>query len=218
MRIVIVGAGSIGLHLAQLLIAEGDHVVVVDKDEMLCKNLASAIDALVINGDITKMETYVDAEIEKADIMIAVTPRDEVNLLACLLAKERGVPREIARITDPQLTEVFERLGIEKAICPEVEAANVIKNLVSGRFGIVELISTSEGDLKLLDVTVGKNSEAVQKRLIDIQLPKGCSILAVYRENESVIPRVDTVFEQGVRVILIARAEAVEAIEKIFAG
>ncbi|MFQ5761673.1 MAG: potassium channel family protein [Candidatus Bathyarchaeia archaeon] len=218
MRIIIVGAGSIGRYLAELLIDEGNQVVVIDKDEALCKDLASEIDALVIHGDITRLETFTDAEIGKADVVIAVTPKDEVNLLASLFAKEQGVPREVARVSDPNLIEVFERLGIEKAICPEVEAAHVIRNLITGRFGIVELISTSSGDLKLLDITVGEGSDAAGKRLIDLQLPKACSVLAVYSGTESVIPRVDTVLNSGDRVVLITRADGAEEIEKLLAG
>ena len=218
MRIVVVGAGAIGRYLARLLSEEGNQVVIIDRDEALCKEIAAELDALVIHGDVTKHEAFDDAEISKADVMIAVTHQDALNLLACLIAKEHGIHRVIARVTDAELIKVFERLGIEKAICPEVEAANVIKSLITGRFGIVELITTSSGDLKLLDVTVSGASEAVDKRLIDLPLPRGCSVLALYSGKEFIVPLVDTPLHEGDRVILIAKAEASEEVERLFTG
>ena len=141
MRIVVVGAGRIGQHLAKSLAAHKHEVVVIETDEKRSKLLSSETDALVIRGDATKLETFQDAEVAKADVFVALANHDETNLLACLLAKDIGVPRLMARVSDPSLAKTFEQLGIEEAICPEVVAANLIEGAIIGHHAVARLIS-----------------------------------------------------------------------------
>lgn len=217
MRIVLAGAGKIGQHLARLLIKDGNHVIIIDKDEEVCKNVASDLDALVIAGDATKMDTLRDAEVGNVDVLVAVTDRDEVNLLACMIAKEHRIPRVIARVGDPGLIEIFQHMGVEKAISPEIEAANVIHGLIRGRFGLVELITTSAGDLELVEVSVNEASPAMNKKLKDLKLPVDCPIIAHYSGGKPLPPKGDSVLRNGDRIVILVRAPSKEYVNKAFA-
>ncbi|RLF14573.1 MAG: TrkA family potassium uptake protein, partial [Thermoprotei archaeon] len=157
MRIVVVGAGKIGSNLAKMLIERGNEVIIIDYDEERCSKLSAEVDALIIKGDATKLETLRDAEVDKADVFIAVTDRDEVNVLSCLIAKQMGSTRTIARVGDSRLIEVVEALGVERAICPELVTARLLSDLVTGRYGVSELL-TSEGGFKLLDIILSASS------------------------------------------------------------
>jgi trk system potassium uptake protein TrkA len=213
-----VGAGKIGRNLAKYLTESGNQLTIIDKDEVLCKSLASAVDALVIHGDVTKVDTLENAEVSKADVLIAVTDRDEVNLLACLIAREHGVPRVIARVSDPDLSEIFEHMGVEKAICPEVVTSHVIENLISGRFGIVELVRSSTSDLKLLEVTVNENSDAVGKKLGEIYLPSDSMVLEIYERDKYFAATRSHILRAGDKLIILVKAEAIEEVKKIFSS
>ena len=99
MYIIIAGIGRVGYTLAKSLSEKGHDIVLIDIDKNVCKKASADIDALVINGDCTKTKTLEEAGIEDADIYIAVTGKEEVNLMSSLLAKSYGINKTIARIS-----------------------------------------------------------------------------------------------------------------------
>lgn len=218
LRVVIVGAGKIGGHLAKRLSQARNEVVVIDRDEKKTEQLSGEVDALVISADITRLETFRKAEIENADVLVAVTDRDEVNLLACLIAREVGIPRCVARVADPELESTFERLGVEEAICPEVVTANLIEELVRHPHGVAELLTTEEGDTKLMEIRVLANSEADGKRLGELHLPADVLVLALRRRESFTVPDPETVFQENDRVIVLSPAEALDRVNRVFRG
>ncbi|TFG36527.1 MAG: Trk system potassium transporter TrkA, partial [Nitrospirales bacterium] len=98
MRVIIVGAGEVGYQIAKYLSLEAVDVVVIDKDRSKIKRITEELDVAVIEGEGGDPSTLEEAEAGKADILLAVTDRDEINMIACLLAKVFNVPRKIARI------------------------------------------------------------------------------------------------------------------------
>jgi len=222
LRIVVVGAGKIGSNLAKMLIERGNEVIIIDYDEERCSKLSAEVDALIIKGDATKLETLRDAEVDKADVFIAVTDRDEVNVLSCLIAKQMGSTRTIARVGDSRLIEVVEALGVERAICPELVTARLLSDLVTGRYGVSELL-TSEGGFKLLDIILSASSQIVGKTLKDVVKtiplpPWSYVILAIAEEDKVFKPNDDWVFKEGQRLIILVKAEEAEEVKRIFTG
>lgn len=217
MRVFIAGAGDVGRHLSKILAEKGNSVVVMDVNEEACNKLSSEVDALVVTGDATKLTTLREVEVDKADVVVAVTDRDEVNVLTGLLAKELRVPRIIVRVSDERLIEVVEALGIEKAVCPEVVTARIIDSIITGSYGIPELIALG-GNVKLMDVMVSATSPAAGKSIKELPLTPHWIILAVYEGGNLVKPTEDLVIKEGQRVIVLSRMEHADEVSKLFGG
>ena len=118
MYVVILGGGRVGLNLASFLISDDQDVTLIENDDELCNKAAAGLDALVICGNGTDTKTLKEANIEDADVYVAATGNDEVNLLSCVLVKGYGVPKIIARVSDYNHIEAFKSAGIDFAISP----------------------------------------------------------------------------------------------------
>jgi len=113
MHIIIVGSGRVGENLASFLINDGHDIVLVETNRDLCSIAASQLDALVLCGNCTDPQILEDANIDEADVFVAVTGSDDSNLLACMLAKEYKVPKILARVIDPRHEKVFKKIGVD---------------------------------------------------------------------------------------------------------
>ena len=133
MRIVIVGAGKVGMALTQQLSAE-HRVTVIDQEPQLINNIINVYDVMGICGNGASYEIQMEAEASKAELLIATTSSDEINILACLVAKKLGVKHTIARIRNPeyekQLRFMREELGLSMAINPEKVACLLYTSMV----------------------------------------------------------------------------------------
>ena len=215
MYIVIAGIGRVGFALAKSLAEKNHDLVLIDKSKEICEEVASEIDALVINGDCTRVKTLESADIESADIYIAVTGRQEINLMSALLAKNYGVPKTIVRVRDPEYKEVFENLNIDVVVSPELVAANYIEKLIDLP-GIVDLAVIGRGDAEILELIIGENSKVANRRIRDLERNKDYLIIAVYEDGELKIPDGDTRLKPKNRVIVLAKKDAVDYVKKLF--
>ena len=164
MRIIIVGCGKVGSSIASELNLEGHEISVVDINHGAVDKLANSLDVLGIEGNGATYDVLIEAGAEYADLLIAATARDEINLYSCLMAKAAGVTHTIARVRNPEYTNdlyrIKEHLGLSMAINPEQTAANEISRLL--RFsGALEIDSFSKGVVELIKVTVPQNSSIV---------------------------------------------------------
>ena len=133
MNIIIVGCGKVGYALARELSNEKNDICLIDKDNTVLQNAINILDIQAISGDGTSYKMLLDAGVQDADLLIAVTDKDEINLLACLMAKKAGNCQTIARVRNPQYYEeinyIKEELGLSMAINPERIAAFEIARL-----------------------------------------------------------------------------------------
>ena len=164
MRIIIVGCGKVGSTIASELNLEGHEISVVDINHGAVDKLANSLDVLGIEGNGATYDVLIEAGAEYADLLIAATARDEINLYSCLMAKAAGVTHTIARVRNPEYTNDLYRIkehpGLSMAINPEQTAANEISRLL--RFsGALEIDSFSKGVVELIKVTVPQNSSIV---------------------------------------------------------
>jgi len=128
--IVIVGCGRLGSHLANQLSRDGNSVVVIDRDEATFNDLSSDFSGFRIEGDATQRAVLQEAKLKKADILIATTHEDNVNLMVAQVAlKIFGVPHVLARVFDPKREEVYAQLGVD-TICPTSVAADMFLQAV----------------------------------------------------------------------------------------
>ncbi len=129
--IVIVGCGRLGSHLANCLSREGNSVVVIDKVETTLNELTADFSGFRINADATHLSVLKEAKLNDADVLIATTHDDNVNLMVAQVAKQIfNVPHVLARVFDPKREEVYTRLGID-TVCPTSVAAEVFLRAVS---------------------------------------------------------------------------------------
>ena len=206
MRIVIIGAGKIGRHLARELAEAGHAVTVAESDAEVARQLAESVDALVLEGDGTSMSILKDAEVSRADWLLAVTGQDEVNLTACELAETMGADRVLARLNDPRNRATFDALGI-----PVVAVTDLISQLISREidfFHLERIALLARGRISLIEVEVGPDIPA--RKVVDLGLPAQTVIVAVTREKdggEVLVPRGDTVIEPGDRVLAVTSVD-----------
>ena len=217
MYIVVVGGGLTGARLAKRLADRGHNVVVVEKDERKAHELAAELDTLVIHGSGADIDVLKDAGIGKADVLVALTHADEVNLMACELAKKTGVPRVIARVNDEKYTKMFEELGVDIAISLVDAGTLLFEKAVMG-FGAYGLLGIGGGKGEVVEVPVGVDSKAIGKPVKDLNISKGCTLAMITRGDKLIPPRGDTVIQAGDFVTVVGKPGAVLKATKYLRG
>ena len=211
MNIVIVGCGKVGTSIASELNLAGHNIVVIDINRAAVTRLSDSIDGMGIEGNGATYETLSEAGAGDADLVIAVTARDEVNLYTCLMARTCGCPNTIARVRNPEYTNdlfrVKDILGLSMFINPELTAAVEISRLL--RFsGALEIDSFSKGMFELIKVGVPKNSPLVDRAISRIDILRGkVRICTVERDNEVYIPNGEFVIRAGDRISIASKPE-----------
>ncbi len=214
MYVIIAGIGRIGFALAKSLSEKNHDLVLIDSNKKVCEEVASEIDALVINGNCENIKTLENAGINDADIFIATTGYQEINLMSSLLAKNYDVPKTIARVQNPEYKSVFEKLNIDIVVSPELVAANYIEKLID-RPGIVDLAIIGRGDAEILELIITEKSKVVNKKLKEIG-KKDYLIIAIYEDDELTIPDGDTELKPNDRIMILAKKDAVDEVRKLF--
>lgn len=217
MYIVIVGGGRTGLRLADRLIRRGHEVAIVEKDEDRAQELATELDALVINGNGANLDVLSDAGAGKADALVAVAASDEVNLMACELAKKLGVPRIVSRVNEEKHAAMFEDLGVDAAISMVSAAAKLYEKAVTGP-GMYGLLSIGGGTGEVVEVSVDESSDAVGKTIREMNIPETCSVAMIYRKDQLIPPRGDTEIMADDLVTLVGDQDSVMNVAKTLRG
>ena len=211
MKIVIVGCGKVGTSIARELNDEGHDISVVDNNRKAVNRLSETLDVLGIEGNGATFEVLSEAGAETADLVIAATARDEVNLYACLMARSAGVPHTIARVRSPEYTSDLDRvkdqLGLSMSINPELTEAIEISRLL--RFsGALEIDSFAKGAVELIKVEIPSGSAVDGKKISQIDTLRGrIRVCTVERANEVYIANGETVIKGGDKVSVVAKPE-----------
>lgn len=214
MHIIIVGSGRVGENLASFLISDGHDIVLVETDRNLCSIAASQLDALVLCGNCTDPQILEDANIDEADVFVAVTGSDDSNLLACMLAKEYKVPKILARVIDPRHERVFKKIGVDLIINPERIVANYLGKLIT-RPKITDLVILGKGDGELIDLTVD-SKKTIGKKIGDLSPTDDFLIVAVYENENIIIPKPDMVLKEDMKISILVKTERASEILNIF--
>lgn len=162
MRIVIAGAGDVGVHLARLLVSENQDIILIDKNPEVLEQVANAMDIETVIGDASSLRILKKCEVEKARLFLAVTTSEKDNLIAAMLAKKLGAKKTIARVSNQEFLEeetrmLFEAQGVDHVISPTRLAAKEIVSLVEYQ-GVTNLFSFEEGKFNLLGVLITHQS------------------------------------------------------------
>ncbi|MBW2091133.1 MAG: Trk system potassium transporter TrkA [Deltaproteobacteria bacterium] len=224
MKIIIVGAGEVGYHIASKLSKENKDVVLIDLDAERLKQVSETLDVQTLHGSGASPTLLRAAGIESADMIIAVTDSDEANLISCLMSRliSAGTTR-IARIRNQDYFDIEgiktgEVLGLSLVINPEIEVVKKILSLLEVP-GAVDVVDFADGLVRLIGLKINVNSHLAgltMAELREIDPEQHILIAAIYRNNSVIIPRGDTRLEAGDLVYLPARPEEVERILQIF--
>ena len=193
MNIVIIGLGSIGRTILKSLSGEGHTITIIDEDKDLIEGLIERYDVFGVVGNGASMDIQKEANTEDADLMVAMTRNDELNIFACLVAKRLGVKHTIARVRNPdyrkQIVEMKDALGISMVVNPEKETANEIFNLINLP-SVSSMEHFAEGKVLLVEVNVKKGSPLIGESLISLgkKLKSRVLVCAVRRGDEVLIP------------------------------
>ena len=212
MKIIIAGAGEVGFHLAKLLSFESQEITLIDLDKERLSYAETHLDIKVVSGDITSVSVLKSSNISNADLFISVTSSETSNITSCVLAKQLGTKKTIARISNTEFIQnkselEFEKLGIDELISPESLAASEIELLMSQSV-FNDTYEFENGALTMLGLTLSEEAEIINKtvKLAAEFFPDIHFIpIAIQRKGSraTVIPRGDTVFLKGDRVVFI---------------
>ena len=198
MKIIIAGAYAIGTHLAKLLSRNDQDTVLIDSDEERLAAISSDYDLMTIHSTASKVQTLKDAGIDKADLFIAVTPDENLNMNACMLASALGAKRTVAKVDnyeyiDPKLKKLFENVGISSLIYPENLAARDIANGLKMSW-VRQRWDVHDGALVMLGIKLRDTCEILNEPLKDLCKPESpYHIVAIKRGEDTIIPRGDDV-------------------------
>lgn len=198
MQVIIIGCGKVGAKFAKVLYEEGHEVVIVSSDPKYFKNLSNDYDGLTITGVPIDQDVLKMAGIENADVLVAVTEDDNVNIMVCQVAKEIfKVPKVIARIYNPSREQVFHQFGLE-TFCPTDITVNVIRALVASDEEITtHTIGNTSIIFKKIKVPVGN----INKRIDHLKIKEGM-VFGVIRDGHLIFANaVDKLKKDDILVI-----------------
>lgn len=210
MRAIIIGAGKVGFEIAKKLTEEGHDVVVVDRDEAVLREVEDNLDVLTIHGNGASTRVLEEASIKDASLFIAVTHIDEINIIACMIAKKLGVKTTIARIRNPEYqglknwTLSNKQLGIDSVINPEEAVAyEIIKFLRAPAATDIEYFA--DGKIQMMGFSVQEGAPIANKTIKEAHIAF-CTVGAILRDGEVLIPRGSTRIRPGDDIFIIGKS------------
>lgn len=212
MRILVIGGGKVGSHLGRELTRAGHVVSLIEADGQRAAALLDDADIMVFEGDGTDVELLRAADVARADWAVAVTGKDEDNLVACELAQTLGADNVIARLNNPRNRATFEALGI-----PVVGVTDLMAQVISREVEVV--------DLSRLAVIEGGNVSLVERvlpvdypdtKVTELDLPRPCLLITLLRKGEASVPGPNTVLQAGDKVIAVTALKNEKAFSACF--
>lgn len=220
MKVVIAGAGEVGTHLAKMLSSENHDIVLLDEDDKKLEKLANQVDLLTVCGFANSINDLKEAGIAKADLFIAVTPFESRNVLACILAKDLGAKKTLARINNAEYLKrvnkpKFIELGVDELIYPETLAAKEIIASVK-QPGARVTHEFSGGNLLLLGFKIRENAPINNKSLNELgSVSEEFRAVAITRGDKTIIPSgKDMIIAEDIVYFVTTRPALLDLYEK----
>ncbi len=222
MKIVIAGAGAVGTHLATWLSSESHDITIIDHDPDCLQSVDQNIDAIAISGEVTDFSILQKSKVEEADLFISVTSVEEANILSAIYAKRLGAKKTIARIsqmqylTDDHILNIRD-LGIDELISPESLAAREVRHLINTN-AASESIEFENGKINLLGLDIQEDATIVGKtmaQIAELSPKRDYIVVAIRREQQTIIPKGDTVVEANDHLFVITHANGMEQVLEV---
>ena len=216
-RILIVGGGKIVYFLTRTFIAKGFQVSIINNDRDECTRLSRSLRATVVFGDGSDPQLLDEAGAANVDVLLAVTPNDQDNLVICQIASARfSVPRSLALVNDPDNEGVFHELNVTA-----FSTNRIISSLIEQKTGfdeIATLIPVGEGNITITEIILKETSPVVGMALKDIDIPDQSLIGYVIREGNPIVPRGGTILQSNDHLIVISLPDQLGPVIKTLTG
>lgn len=220
MNIIIIGDGKVGSTLAKVLSKEDNNVIIIDKNPDVLSQNNESLEVITIEGSGLNIKTLHEAGVESADLVIAVTNQDEINMICCLYAKRMGAKHTVARIRDPEHSEevnaLIDELGLDDVINPEYAAAMHCSQLVLWpHVSDIELFANNK--VMLTKYKLEPKSPLIGQSLLDATTfdDAGILVAAIERGQDILIPKGDFVFQKNDCVFIIGEINSVNIFLKL---
>ncbi|HIS68033.1 MAG TPA: Trk system potassium transporter TrkA [Candidatus Gallacutalibacter stercoravium] len=217
MKIVIVGDGKVGLTLTQQLAKEGHDIVIIDKNPRVLQQSVENYDVISVTGNGASLQVLREAKVDTADLLIAATSADEINLLCCITAKKMGCRHTIARVRNPeyrrQLTFLRDELGLSMTINPEASAAQEIYYIIQFPSS-VKRDFFAKGRIEIVELPLKQGCPIIGKKLSELyrKIKVKVLICAVDRNGEVIIPSGDFQLQLGDKIYVTAEGHSLAAL------
>ena len=219
MRVAIAGAGNVGTFIAADLKQAGHDVLLIERNPDLAARIRPSVDVEWFVGDACEVSSLHEAGLADAEVVVAATGDDQVNLVISLLAKQEfAVPRVVARVNHPKNQWLFnETWGVDVSVSTPHLLTALVEEAVSVG-SLVRLLQFEGGEARLVEVTLADDSPAADRPIIDLGVPRDATIVAVVRANHVVVPRGDTVLQAGDEVLALVTPDSEETVKGILVG
>ena len=218
MKIILIGGGKTIYFLAKQFIAEGQSVTIINRDPEESQALSHELDATILLGDGSDPEMLEQAGTGSADVLLSMTSRDHVNLVACQVANEKfDVARTIALVNNPENEEIFRKLGVSLIF----SATRIITSLLEQEtdfMAITNLMAVAQGKVNVSEVRLPENALVSGKSLQELKLPAGFLLATIIRNGEVLVPSGSTILQAHDQLILIGQAENYRDVLRILTG
>jgi len=216
-RVVIIGGGNVGLGVARALEARTDRVraKIIEKNRARAERAADSLErTIVLNGDGMDMDILLEASIDRADAVLAVTDDDKTNLLVAVRAKQAGCPMSIALVNDPTLAPLMGPLDIDAYINPRATTvSSILRHIRHGK--VRAIYSLGDAEAEMIEAQVLSTSPLAGRMIRDIEFPEGVLVGALMKGDKVVKPTGDTRIEAGDIIALFTMASDVREVERL---
>lgn len=215
-KVLIVGGGRIGTLIADVLGEKKYTITIVEKDYERCKFLAALFpDVLILNAEISDKEVFDEERLYENDLIITSTNNQELNIIAAIYGKSRGIPHAIAVVTQSSYLPIASEIGIDSTVNPKNSAADTIIQFIRGK-SIKSVHSIFDGTVETIEFTVDTDTPLHNIPLKELHMPENALIASVTRNNNHFIPNGDFIIRDGDTVIIIAKKKAIHKIIRMF--
>lgn len=192
MKIIVVGAGKVGYSVAQRLVQDEHDVYIIEKSAERIRKMENSLDVSLVQGNGSSLKLLKQIGMDDVGMLIAVTDSDEVNMLACSVAKIGGIPKTIARVRDNEYLQddnkkLQEQLGVDLFINPELVTAQELVQVLQTPAAL-DVEDFASGAVRLMEFKMSEDIEYVNKRLRDIRFPASVLVVGILRNGEMIIP------------------------------
>ncbi len=222
MRIIIAGCGDLGMHLAKLLAQEEQDIILIDEQGSVLEHASSNLDVKTVKGSSTSYKILLEADVAKADLLIAVTSIQETNITTAIIGKKMGAKRTIARVSNIEYFLERDKLnlqdvGIDDIISPESLAAKEIRRLLKDT-ALTDTFDFEKGMLSLIGVEIDEKSQLLHKTLTEtaqLNPEHNFTTIAILRDNKTILPHGENKFQLGDHAYFIAEPTGIDQVTSL---
>ncbi len=213
-RVVILGGTRIAEMTAEILLSEGYEVLIIEKERERAALMARRCPAQILQADPTDGDFLQSLRLGAGDVVVGLSGHDELNLMGCLMASAVGAAKTIARFGHRSVAGLLRNVGINATLSSRVAVANMILQFVR-RDRILSVATVKDTDAEALEIELAAGSPSVGVQLIDLGLPRDAVLGGIARGDEVIVPKGDTTLAVNDHVVIFAKSEAIDAVEKL---